>query len=184
MGKRIPTESRVCSECHATFETNWPRLVCGPCRIAIWEKRYPNRRAEQNAAYRAKTAARRAEYSKKRYESRRDEFCAANKAYRTRHRDRFLRNRGVERDRRRHRLFGTAPEVVLAMMDWQGGKCKICGRQFGAGVLQDVIDHDHSTGLIRGLLCHNCNLGLGSFSDDPARLASAIEYLELNRPRN
>lgn len=63
----------------------------------------------------------------------------------------------------------------------QGGKCKICG---GDGFLMRehhfkrlVVDHDHKTGRVRGLLCHNCNRGLGLFKDSPDFLKNAIEYL-------
>jgi len=41
-----------------------------------------------------------------------------------------------------------------------------------------VVDHDHKTGDIRGMLCHNCNRALGLFKDSVVNLKSAIEYLE------
>ena len=55
----------------------------------------------------------------------------------------------------------------------QAGKCAICDTI----PARFHLDHDHATGKWRSLLCHNCNVGLGFFADDPIRLASAIEYL-------
>ena len=55
----------------------------------------------------------------------------------------------------------------------QGGACAIC-RQ----VLRLEIDHDESSRIIRGLLCPNCNKGLGNFRDDPVHFRAAIVYLQ------
>lgn len=52
--------------------------------------------------------------------------------------------------------------------------CAICSRAPRARL---HIDHNHKTKQYRGLLCDNCNLGLGHFKDSPALLAKAIEYL-------
>src|SRR5689334_15698995 len=43
-----------------------------------------------------------------------------------------------------------------------------------------VVDHDHATDLIRGLLCSTCNTGLGCFKDDPKLFRKAIKYLKDN----
>jgi hypothetical protein len=62
------------------------------------------------------------------------------------------------------------------LLSAQDGRCAICGAERGTRRL--AIDHDHTTGFIRGLLCVRCNTGLGSFRDDPELLRKAIEYLD------
>jgi 16S rRNA G1207 methylase RsmC len=61
--------------------------------------------------------------------------------------------------------------VVIAFVDSHSGVCDICGE------LATVVDHDHTTLALRGMLCHNCNVGLGHFRDDKNRMLAAIEYL-------
>ena len=51
-------------------------------------------------------------------------------------------------------------------------ECVICGSEEPL-----VVDHDHKTGLIRGMLCNHCNRGLGHFRDDPLLLEFAAEYI-------
>lgn len=66
------------------------------------------------------------------------------------------------------------------MLGEQGGRCAICGSPPTGGPKSASrlhVDHDHDTGVVRGLLCNRCNLGIGYFADDPARLAAAIKYL-------
>lgn len=76
--------------------------------------------------------------------------------------------------------YGLTEAQWYAMRDAQGGGCAICGRAEGwkanAGML--VVDHCHSTGRVRGLLCPSCNRGLGQFEDEPARLIAAAAYVE------
>lgn len=73
---------------------------------------------------------------------------------------------------RRHR-YGVEREEYEAILARQGGVCGICGRDEKL-----VIDHDHETGEIRGLLCHRCNFALGAVEDDIRILSRAIAYLE------
>ncbi|MFA5208282.1 MAG: endonuclease VII domain-containing protein [Candidatus Paceibacterota bacterium] len=66
----------------------------------------------------------------------------------------------------------------------QNGVCAICGKPETSfdrkqGIIRRLaIDHDHVTGKVRGLLCSNCNQGIGRMSDDISILKSAIKYLE------
>lgn len=64
-------------------------------------------------------------------------------------------------------------EKFEAMLVEQDGHCAICERE----TEKLCIDHDHATGIVRGLLCVTCNTGLGKFKDDPERLRAAAVYL-------
>jgi hypothetical protein len=56
--------------------------------------------------------------------------------------------------------------------------CGICDKPFGDGSLARVIDHDHVTAEIRGLLHRKCNAALGLLGDDAAGLMAALEYVK------
>jgi len=60
----------------------------------------------------------------------------------------------------------------------QGNLCAICGTDTPGGKGQFHADHDHETNQPRGVLCHNCNIALGNFRDNPEILRAAVEYLE------
>lgn len=73
-------------------------------------------------------------------------------------------------------------ENIEELIAERNGKCDICGNDFGR---RPQIDHDHSCcrsdytcgKCFRGLLCGNCNLGLGSFGDNTASLSNAVTYV-------
>jgi hypothetical protein len=70
------------------------------------------------------------------------------------------------------------PADYDALLAAQGGLCAICHQpETMRAVRRLAIDHDHQSGLIRGLLCHGCNLGIGRFGDDPNLLEAAARYL-------
>jgi len=62
------------------------------------------------------------------------------------------------------------------MLAAQGGTCAICDSPPGSRRL--AIDHDHATGVVRGLLCPRCNTGLAYFRDRPELFRTAADYLE------
>lgn len=76
------------------------------------------------------------------------------------------------------RLYGITVDDYDAMLDRQNGRCAICRTdKVGGNATRWHIDHDHTTGTVRGLLCMKCNLGLGYFGDDHRRLIDACIYL-------
>jgi hypothetical protein len=74
-------------------------------------------------------------------------------------------------------MYGITREEFAEMSTAQRDLCKICNRP-PTGKTRLSVDHDHTTGIIRGLLCDPCNKGLGHFRDDINLLAAAIEYLQ------
>lgn len=67
-------------------------------------------------------------------------------------------------------------EAYKRMYELQGGRCAIC--EVEKEPLGLVIDHNHRTRKVRGLLCSSCNIGLGQFKDSPDILEVALQYLE------
>jgi hypothetical protein len=74
------------------------------------------------------------------------------------------------------RRYGIGADDVERMVAEQGGLCAIC-RQAPA----EHVDHCHDKGHVRGILCFNCNGGLGQFRDRVDILKKAIDYLERTR---
>lgn len=80
------------------------------------------------------------------------------------------------------RYFGISAEEYQEMHNAQGGLCMICRKPETAVIRGKLaalaVDHCHTKGRVRGLLCSQCNTGLGCFKDDPAALRRAAEYIE------
>lgn len=82
------------------------------------------------------------------------------------------------RNERLVRLYGLTVEQYDGFAERQGNRCAICRCETpGGGKTYWTIDHCHKTGRVRGLLCGQCNFGLGLFRDDVNLLAAAIAYL-------
>jgi len=81
------------------------------------------------------------------------------------------------------RRLGSSGHEYEEFFVHQDGKCAICGTIEGhrsryGRICRLAVDHDHRTGKARGLLCNNCNRGLGRFKDSIANLESAVRYLK------
>jgi len=110
------------------------------------------------------------------YEEHKDQIKARVKEYDKTH----------KRDSKSKKLkhnFGITLEQYNDMLVSQNGVCAICKQvethKHKSGVLCKLsVDHCHTTGRNRKLLCHKCNLGLGIFNDNPVVLHDAARYLE------
>jgi Autographiviridae endonuclease VII len=104
------------------------------------------------------------------------------------------RARNREKTRRKHKGWRDAnPEKTLEYsmsrysitveqyqdrLDEQNGLCACCGKPASTGPRRLLVDHDHNTGQIRGLLCRRCNTGIGMLGDDVEGVRRALSYLE------
>ena len=84
------------------------------------------------------------------------------------------RSRRGERNRQLKRLYGISEEEWNKLFARQNGLCAICG------VVPDrpCVDHDHTSGVVRGILCDSCNIGLGKLGDTVESVRKALIYLE------
>lgn len=83
--------------------------------------------------------------------------------------DEYQRNKTTQA---RLTRFGITQAEFDRLLTDQDHKCAICRAPDPTH-----IDHDHDTGHVRGILCFNCNTGLGSFRDDPERLIRSAQYV-------
>jgi len=101
-------------------------------------------------------------------------------AYNQQHRDYYKNSssyRNYSRDRRLRAQYGITDEDYDRMLLQQGGGCAICGVTPKRGERRFPVDHNHQTGRVRGILCRDCNLGIGRLKDDPELTEKATRYL-------
>ena len=95
-------------------------------------------------------------------------------------RKRYWNNPEGERERHLIRKYGVTLADYEAMFVAQRGCCAICQKAQERAL---DVDHNHRTGVVRGLLCTNCNRMIGHANDDPERLQIAANYLSSRKSR-
>jgi len=98
----------------------------------------------------------------------------------------YEKNRRRQLDQSRRRVYGISREQYDEMLKRQGGVCAICrqpesNRNRRGEICELAVDHDHDTAQVRGLLCGDCNRGLGCFRESPSRILGALAYLGENQ---
>ncbi len=133
-------------------------------RAAEWRARNPEK---------AKEISRRAN-AKKRAENP-EVIRAYNQAYRE-------KNRQALCDAERERKFGISRQEYAELFHSQNGTCAICCQPETATRMGKIkalaVDHSHVTGKVRGLLCSDCNMGIGKLKDDRNIILNAVKYLD------
>lgn len=87
----------------------------------------------------------------------------------------------IGRRERTLKRYGLDAESYDLLLEMQEHKCLLCGQSAADEKKALAVDHDHETGQIRGLLCQNCNKGIGNLKDDPSLLRRAADYVARNR---
>ena len=93
-----------------------------------------------------------------------------SRRYKTKNKEAYLLKNRIRR-------YGLSHTAFQVLWEKQHGTCAICHTPFVGKKYR--IDHDHQTGVVRGLLCTSCNSGIGLFQDSPALLSQAIDYLTI-----
>lgn len=157
--KKCPECGEVKTTTDFYLRNGFPGGYCKPCnrkRAKLSEEKERREKPEQFAERRRK----------------------AVRAYRERHPERV---REQVRWNKKKCKYGVTRERYEQMVADQDGKCAICGvteNRYGDTVRDWDIDHCHDTGEVRGLLCTNCNRGIGYMQHDADRLQAAIGYLK------
>lgn len=138
----------IYAECHPERK-HWGHGLCGSCYQMKWRK---DKESDKN-------------WKKKHLEKRMDNYYRRVKENPVREKEKS----------RNYRLkqYGLSFEDYESMRTIQGNKCAICSKESYLHV-----DHDHETGNVRGLLCQQCNTGLGLFKDNVKNMESAVKYIK------
>ena len=114
------------------------------------------------------------------YAANKEKIIAKRKQYERENRDHIQKREDKYRIKR---LYGIPIEEYKRLLFLQGGKCAICGSKGGGAKNKRRlgVDHCHSAGKVRGLLCSMCNTGIGHFNDNPELLRKAADYLEISK---
>lgn len=153
------TETTTSKPCKYGHKDRNRSGACRPCARhygRAWRARHPEQSRAATARYQAKNpgAGRASPEYLKRWRAENKRKCKGYK---------------------RQSLYGVTPARLAEMLRDQGAGCAICRIDITA---KPCVDHDHTTGKVRGLLCRKCNSGLGMFQDSPEFLARATEYLQ------
>lgn len=166
-------ETKPIEDFHRRVVKGKPYTV-GSCKRCV-NRAEKVRRAAQTPEQKAASDAR-----KKAWEARNADRSKQNKAaWYAANRDRHAL---LVRNRRLITSYGLTVEDYSAMLDSQGGGCAACGTQ-DPGTKYGVfhVDHDHTTGQVRALLCSGCNVALGAVNDSIPRMLALVDYLRAHQ---
>ena len=162
---------------------------CGAClRMLTVDNFYFRKKGRQAGARitrcKACTYGIASNWNKENPDARKSTVFKYDEAHRERNREYCRKRRSKQTDDEKRaphlkRMFGITISGYNELLLRQGGTCALCpattARPSG-GYL--CVDHDHTTGAIRGLLCAMCNTAIGLLGDDPKRIREAADYVD------
>lgn len=158
-----------CLKCGFTLPKGKRKFCSKKCSLIYWQETHK----DQIKAYRNKTKDKRNARRMELYHSRIDERERVRAKVKE-----WQEKNPLKRKAQRIKKFGITVEEFNKMLENQKYRCAICGYDdISDPKFFPVVDHCHTHNQVRGLLCMNCNLGLGSFRDNPDFLDTAILYL-------
>ena len=170
--------NQTCRKCGASDWGTWGKIRarrrCRPCRAG--EKREQRQRNLKAARDYEKTWRDKNKDRIKSYPSR--DSRITSERVRQWKRENPERTKSNSRDRWLRRRFGISLQIYERLLNEQDGACAVCKDKKPQDKRALAVDHDHKTDEIRGLLCSQCNTGLGMFRDNPEYLRNAIAYLK------
>jgi len=157
-------------------------LICSKCSTSLHESNFyvrknGNLHKECKECYKIRIR----EYRKNNLEYVREKEKSYRKSdpekYKERDRKRSPARKLERREYHLKRLYNISLNEYYEILTVQNGGCAICGKEKSKSKDFLCVDHDHKNGEIRGILCDNCNRGLGLFDDNAELLMNAFNYL-------
>jgi hypothetical protein len=150
------------------------QFQCKPCQKIVraeWYKNNTERQKELVRIWKKKNPEKEKAYCQKSYLKNIERAKRTGKKW-------YLNNKQKVRGYGIKKKFNLTLEEYDIIFLKQEGKCKICNSHQSELKKILAIDHDHKTGVVRGLLCESCNKGIGFLKDNIEYLSNAIQYLE------
>lgn len=180
--RRSGNRENVCKKCKHDMSKAW--RANNPDKTRGYKRKYDE--THRNAVNAGQQRRRRANP---------EHFRARDRAYRAADPERVRRQnqkhysrhgdkvRACSRRYKFEKIYGLTEDDFNRMLEQQDGRCALCRRPFGTASKSEKphIDHCHDTGVVRGLLCSMCNMGIGCLKDNPDIIRRAADYLEVRR---
>lgn len=160
---------KQCKSCGSSFPVNFNQRYCSDLCAKTFRKQQAK---EGKASYYNRNKDKIKKSSKAWYEANKERASVRSKAYRQANKEAIAGARFIAK-------YGITSQEYKELESSQSGVCAICwGKDRDCRNRPLSVDHDHSTGKVRGLLCGHCNKALGLLNDNLSTVEKAFRYME------